>query len=83
MGLNVLSGSLITTTWRILNLQVEEILSAANMANKHLQTAEEGRSFSLEVGRGLATAHQKKTAYNEMYIGQQYVYAVDCILIFR
>jgi hypothetical protein len=38
----------------------------ANVLNKHLQTADEGWSFSLGLAEGLTTHHRKKSACYEV-----------------
>jgi hypothetical protein len=48
----VLSGSLVTTAWRVLGMRLQMWSVAANTLNKQSRTADKGWFSSLEVGRG-------------------------------
>jgi hypothetical protein len=65
---SMLSGSAVTTAWRVFGLRIDDNLSmdntvstygvAANKLNKQSPKANSGSSSSLGVGRGLTTPHR-------------------------
>jgi hypothetical protein len=69
----VLSGSHVTTAWRVLRLRIEETAlrnggAPANILNKQSRTADSGWPCSLGVGQGASRPHLKYYVCCELFI---------------